>query len=106
MTDTVRLTPERPAPDFTLVDSTGATHSLSDYRGGRVILYFYPAASTPGCTTQACDFRDSLSSLASAGYTVLGVSKDEADALEKFRADEHLTFPLLSDPELTAHKAY
>lgn len=103
---TTALTPGTPAPDFTLPDSTGTTHTLSDYRGGRIILYFYPAASTPGCTTQACDFRDNLGSLAAAGYTVLGVSKDEADALEKFRTEEHLTFPLLSDPGLDVHKAY
>lgn len=106
MTDTERLAPGTEAPDFTLTDSQGSTHSLSDYRGKRVILYFYPQASTPGCTTQACDFRDNLGSLASAGYTVLGVSKDEAGALEKFRTEEHLTFPLLSDPELDVHKAY
>lgn len=106
MTDTAKLTPGATAPDFTLTDSTGTTHTLSDYRGGRVILYFYPAASTPGCTTQACDFRDSLGSLTSAGYTVLGVSKDDAPALERFRTEEHLTFPLLSDPDLGVHRAY
>ena len=70
------------------------------------MLYFYPAASTPGCTTQACDFRDNLASLAAAGYQVLGVSKDTGDALQKFADEQNLPFPLLSDPELTVHHAY
>ncbi|MCW4384969.1 thioredoxin-dependent thiol peroxidase [Salinibacterium sp. SYSU T00001] len=94
------------APTFTLPDQDGSEVSLSDFAGRRVIVYFYPAASTPGCTTQACDFRDSLSSLASAGYAVLGVSKDEPAKLQKFRDAEGLTFPLLSDPGLEVHKAY
>lgn len=94
------------APTFTLPDQDGNTVSLADYAGKQVILYFYPAASTPGCTTQACDFRDSLSPLASAGYVVLGVSKDQPEKLQKFRDAEGLTFPLLSDPELEVHKAY
>src|SRR6056300_705203 len=95
-----------PAPDFTLPDKDGKAHSLSDYRGKKVILYFYPAASTPGCTTQACDFRDNMVSLTSEGYVVLGVSKDESPALEKFAAEESLGFPLLSDPDLSTHRAY
>lgn len=94
------------APDFTLEDSAGNQVSLADYRGRKVIVYFYPAASTPGCTLQACDFRDSLASLASAGYAVIGISKDAPAKLAKFSATESLTFPLLSDPELTAHQAY
>src|SRR5690606_40618477 len=94
------------APAFTLVSRDGTSVSLEDYRGQRVVLYFYPAASTPGCTTQACDFRDNLGSLASAGYAVLGVSKDDVAKLQKFRDAESLTFPLLSDPELTVHQAY
>lgn len=106
MTDAVKLSPGDAAPGFTLSDSFGTPHSLSDYRGGHVILYFYPAASTPACTDQACDFRDSLGSLAAAGYTVLGVSKDEQDALATFREEEHLSFPLLGDPSLTVHKKY
>ncbi|MBX9717228.1 MAG: thioredoxin-dependent thiol peroxidase [Microbacteriaceae bacterium] len=101
-----RLEAGTPAPAFTLADKDGASVSLSDYTGTKVVLYFYPAASTPGCTTQACDFRDNLASLQAAGYVVLGVSKDKADALQKFAADEHLTFPLLSDPELAVHHAY
>ncbi|WP_403023655.1 thioredoxin-dependent thiol peroxidase [Salinibacterium sp. GXW1014] len=94
------------APAFTLPDQDGTQVSLSDFAGRKVILYFYPAASTPGCTTQACDFRDSLEPLASGGYVVLGVSKDQPEKLRKFKDAEGLTFPLLSDPELEVHKAY
>ena len=94
------------APDFTLPDKDGKAHSLSDYRGQKVILYFYPAASTPGCTTQACDFRDNMASLQAAGYVVLGLSKDELPALQKFAETENLGFPLLSDEALTVHNAY
>ncbi len=101
-----RLEAGTPAPAFTLPDKDGAHVSLADYAGKKVVLYFYPAASTPGCTTQACDFRDNLASLQAAGYVVLGVSKDAPDALQKFAAEEHLPFPLLSDPELTVHHAY
>ena len=101
-----KLTENAPAPDFTLVDKDGNTVSLSDFRGKKVILYFYPAASTPGCTTQACDFRDNMASLQSAGYVVLGVSKDKGAALQKFAAEENLSFPLLSDPDLAVHNAY
>jgi peroxiredoxin Q/BCP len=95
-----------PAPTFTLPDADGNPVSLDDFRGQKVILYFYPAASTPGCTTQACDFRDSLNSLKSAGYTVLGISKDETGPLRKFREEEQLNFPLLSDTDLTVHQQY
>ena len=94
------------APDFSLPDKDGKVHSLSDYRGQKVILYFYPAASTPGCTTQACDFRDNMASLHSAGYLVLGVSKDKLPALQKFAENENLGFPLLSDEDLSVHNAY
>src|SRR5690606_10735102 len=94
------------APAFTLVDQDGTSVSLEDYRGQRVVLYFYPAASPPGCTTQACDFRDSLGSLASAGYAVLGISKDAPAKLAKFRDEQQLSFALLSDESLTTHKAY
>jgi len=94
------------APGFTLNDQDGNQVSLSDFSGKKVIVYFYPAASTPGCTTQACDFRDNLNSLASAGYQVLGLSKDELPALQKFKKNENLTFPLLSDPDLAVHHAY
>lgn len=101
-----RLEPGTPAPAFTLSDKDGNPVSLSDYAGQKVVVYFYPAASTPGCTTQACDFRDNIASLASAGYQVLGVSKDSTDKLQKFADDEQLPFPLLSDTDLAVHHAY
>jgi peroxiredoxin Q/BCP len=88
-----------PAPDFTLTASDGAQVSLGDYAGRRVIVYFYPAAMTPGCTTQACDFRDSLDALHAAGYAVLGISPDKPGKLATFVARDSITFPLLSDPE-------
>jgi thioredoxin-dependent peroxiredoxin len=103
---TTRLEAGQQAPAFILPDQNGNPVSLSDYAGKKVILYFYPAASTPGCTKQACDFRDSLASLASSGYGMLGVSKDAPAKLKKFENNESLTFPLLSDPELTVHNAY
>jgi len=94
-----KLAEGAPAPDFTLQAADGSKVTLSQFRGQHVIVYFYPAAMTPGCTTQACDFRDSLDALHHQGYTVLGVSPDEPAALQKFVARDHLTFPLLSDPE-------
>jgi peroxiredoxin Q/BCP len=107
MTETaVRLTSGDTAPDFTLPDATGTQVSLSSYRGRRVVVYFYPAASTPGCTKQACDFRDSLAQLNGAGIDVLGVSPDAPVKLAAFRDTENLTFPLLSDPERTVLAAY
>ncbi|GII75057.1 putative peroxiredoxin [Sphaerisporangium rufum] len=105
MTQT-RLEPGDTAPDFTLPDARGEQVALKDLRGRRVILYFYPAAMTPGCTKQACDFRDSLDALAAAGFAVLGVSKDSPARLAKFAERDALTFPLLSDPDLEVHKAY
>ena len=102
----VSLEAGSPAPDFTLPDKDGKAHALSDYRGQKVILYFYPAASTPGCTTQACDFRDNIASLQAAGYVVLGVSKDKPPALQKFAENENLGFPLLSDEDLKVHNSY
>jgi peroxiredoxin Q/BCP len=104
-----RLTPGDPAPDFTLPDADGRPVALHDLRGRKVVLYVYPAASTPGCTTQACDFRDSLSSLQAAGYEVVGLSPDPPANLARFRDAEGLTFPLLSDPSkqvLSAYGAY
>ncbi|WP_105567078.1 thioredoxin-dependent thiol peroxidase [Microbacterium halophytorum] len=103
---TERLAEGTPAPDFTLRNQDGETVSLADFRGEKVVLYFYPAAMTPGCTTQACDFRDSIASLAGAGYTVLGVSRDEPARLKQFAERDGLTFPLLSDPDHAVHDAY
>ena len=103
---TTRLEVGAKAPAFTALDQNGASVSLSDFAGKKVILYFYPAAMTPGCTTQACDFTDSLASLTAAGYVVLGVSKDSVAKLKKFEEHDSITFPLLSDPELTVHNAY
>ncbi len=106
---TTRLSPGDPAPDFTLPDADGNPVSLADHRGRRVIVYFYPAAGTPGCTTEACDFRDNLGELNDAGVDVLGISPDKPAELAKFRDEEGLTFPLLSDPDkqvLTAYGAY
>jgi peroxiredoxin Q/BCP len=96
-----RLSPGDTAPDFTLPDADGKPVSLSDFRGRKTIVYVYPAAMTPGCTKQACDFRDSLEPLAAAGYAVVGISPDKQAALAKFRDKESLTFPLLGDPDKT-----
>lgn len=104
-----RLEPGDAAPDFDLADDTGGRVRLADLRGSRVVLYAYPAAMTPGCTTQACDFRDSLDALVAAGITVVGISPDSPEKLAKFRAKEGLTFPLVSDPDkqvLTAYGAF
>jgi thioredoxin-dependent peroxiredoxin len=101
-----KLAPGDKAPDFTLPDADGKPVSLSSLRGRQVIVYFYPAAMTPGCTTQACDFRDSLSSLAAAGVSVLGISPDTPARLARFRDRDHLTFPLLSDPGHEVQQAY
>jgi peroxiredoxin Q/BCP len=105
----VRLAPGDAAPDFTLTADDGSTVSLADLRGSKAVLYVYPAAMTPGCTTQACDFRDDLSVFQRAGYRVLGLSPDKPEKLARFREKEGLTFPLLSDPSkqvLTAYGAY
>lgn len=95
-----------PAPDFTLVDQDEKTVSLHDMRGQGVILFFYPAAMTPGCTTEACDFRDSLAPLQAAGYTVMGISRDDPATLRQFRERDGLTYDLLSDPDHAVHEAY
>jgi peroxiredoxin Q/BCP len=94
------------APEFTLTDQDGASVSLTDLEGSKVIIYFYPAAGTPGCTTQACDFRDNINSLKSAGYQVLGISKDSVADLKKFQGEQGLNFPLLSDLDLEVHNLY
>lgn len=94
------------APDFSLTDATGATHTLSALRGSPAIVFFYPAAFTPGCTTEACDFRDSLASFRSAGYAVLGISPDPVARLAEFATAEGLSFPLLSDEGAEVAKAW
>ena len=101
-----RLEPGRPAPDFALPDAQGRTVSLADHRRQRVVVYFYPKASTPGCTTQACDFRDSLERFAADGFAVVGISPDPPEALARFAADQSLTFPLLSDADHRVAEAY
>ncbi|WP_319456138.1 MULTISPECIES: thioredoxin-dependent thiol peroxidase [unclassified Mycobacterium] len=109
MPPTPRLEVGDKAPTFGLSDADGKTVKLSDFKGRKVIVYFYPAASTPGCTKQACDFRDSLAQLNEAGLDVVGISPDKPEKLAKFRDNEGLTFPLLSDPDrevLTAWGAF
>ncbi|GAB3189858.1 thioredoxin-dependent thiol peroxidase [Nesterenkonia suensis] len=101
-----RLEPGDVAPDFTLSTADGDTVTLSDLRGQKVIVYFYPKASTPGCTKEACDFRDSLESLQAAGYTVLGLSPDPVTSLTTFVENESLNFPLLSDEGHQVAEAY
>lgn len=106
---TARLEPGDAAPPLGLSDDTGVVHDWSTHLGERVVLYVYPAAMTPGCTRQACDFRDSIDSLAAAGITVLGLSPDKPEKLATFRERDSITFPLLSDPSqgvLTAYGAY
>ena len=109
MTTSTRLEPGADAPSVTLPDQDGNPVSLSDYRGRRVVLYFYPAAMTPGCTKQACDFRDNLADFKDAGLAVLGISPDKPEKLKKFVERDELTFPLLSDPDkqvLTEYGAF
>ena len=101
-----KLATGKQAPSFVLPSQDGETIDLSALRGSKVIIYFYPAASTPGCTTQACDFRDNLGVFQKAGYVVLGISKDTLEALQKFAHEENLDFPLLRDPDLAVHRAY
>ena len=104
-----RLEPGDTAPEFTLKDADGGQVRLASLRGKRVIIYFYPAAMTPGCTKEACDFRDGEADFAGAGYIVLGISPDRSAKLAKFRDQEKLPFTLLSDPDravLTAYGAY
>ncbi|HEX2176228.1 MAG TPA: thioredoxin-dependent thiol peroxidase [Nocardioidaceae bacterium] len=105
MTDQ-RLEPGDKAPDFSLPDDTGSTVSLGDFAGRKVVVYFYPAAMTPGCTTQACDFSDSLDSLQAAGLSVVGISPDQPQKLAKFRDNDGLTITLLSDEDRSVMQAY
>ena len=103
-----RLTTGEKAPDFTLSDDSGDSVSLKDLRsaGGRTIVYFYPAAMTPGCTAQACDFTESLGSLTADGYQVVGISPDKPEKLAKFRERDHLSIRLLSDPDKAVMKEW
>ena len=102
----MRLEAGAVAPAFTLVDQDGASVSLKDYVGQKVIVYFYPEALTVACEGQACDFRDNLNSLKSAGYSVLGISRDLPEKLKRAEQTDHLNFPLLSDPDRAVHEAY
>ncbi|MDO3316731.1 thioredoxin-dependent thiol peroxidase, partial [Mycobacteroides abscessus subsp. abscessus] len=106
MAETKRLEVGDKAPTFTLLDADGKKVSLSSYKGRKVIIYFYPAAMTPGCTKQACDFRDSLAELNEAGLDVIGISPDKPEKLAKFRDRDGVNFPLLSDPDKTTLTAY
>jgi thioredoxin-dependent peroxiredoxin len=106
MSEQQRLSPGDQAPAFTLPDSEGKPVSLSDYLGRSVVVYFYPAASTPGCTKQACDFRDSVGSLGESGYDVVGISPDKPEKLAKFATAEGLNFPLLSDVDRSVLAAW
>lgn len=106
MTESARLEVGDKAPAFSLPDADGRTVKLSDFKGRKVIVYFYPAASTPGCTKQACSFRDNLSTLNSAGIDVVGISPDKPEKLAKFRDAEGLNFPLLGDPDKTVLTAW
>jgi thioredoxin-dependent peroxiredoxin len=103
---TAKLAPGDVAPEFTLPADDGSTLSLSQLRGRKVVLYAYPAAMTPGCTKQACDFRDSLASLQAAGYEVVGISPDRPEKLAKFRERDGLTFPLVADADKSVLTAY
>jgi peroxiredoxin Q/BCP len=104
--DLVPAEPGDPAPDFSLPDHTGATVALADFAGERLVIYFYPRAFTPGCTTEACDFRDRSADLRAAGATVVGISPDDPETLSKFREEHALPFPLLSDPDHEVAAAY
>lgn len=106
MTENVRLEVGSPAPAFSLPNDQGSTTSLSDYAGQKLVLYFYPRANTPGCTKEACDFRDSLAQLNDLGIAVVGISPDPVEKLAKFRTDHDLNFPLLSDTDKEVLQAY
>lgn len=106
MTDSNRLNEGDKAPDFSLTSDSGETVSLGDFAGRRVVVYFYPRANTPGCTKEACDFRDSLEQLNGQDIDVVGISPDKPEMLAKFREDHELNFPLLSDPDKEVMTAY
>lgn len=103
---TNRLNPGDTAPDFALPNADGNMVSLADYAGQKVIVYFYPKAMTPGCTTQACDFRDRMERFTADGYAVIGISPDPVDKLDKFTEEEDLNFPVLADEDHQVAEAY
>ncbi|MBK0420960.1 thioredoxin-dependent thiol peroxidase [Leucobacter sp. CSA2] len=102
----VILEPGMPAPDFSLPDQDGKTRTLAEFRGSKVVMFFYPQAMTPACTKEACEFQESTAPLEAAGYRVIGVSRDAVERLRRFADRDGLEYPLLSDPELVTHKAY
>ena len=104
--NTERLEEGSKAPTFTLPNQDGDKVKLTDFKGQKVIVYFFPAASTPGCTKEACDFNDNLNPLKAAGYTVIGISKDPIKKLKKFHTDQKLNFVLLSDESLEVHNLF
>ena len=106
MTERVILETGQPAPEFSLPDQDGTVHTLAELRGDRVILFFYPEAMTPACTTEACEFQESSAPLAAAGYRIFGVSRDAVERLRKFADRDGLEYPLLSDPDASVHRAY
>ena len=106
MTERVILQPGMPAPSFTLPDQDGVERSLADFRGQKVVLFFYPEAMTPACTKEACEFQESSAPLEAAGYRVLGVSRDAVERLRRFADRDSLEYPLLSDPDTAVHRAY
>lgn len=106
MTARTLLEPGMTAPAFSLLDQDAEVHTLEELRGSKAILFFYPEAMTPGCTTEACDFRESEASLIAAGYTVIGISRDAPEKLKRFAERDSLAYPLLSDPEGEIHRAY
>lgn len=106
MTEVSKLEVGQAAPEFTLTSDKGQKVSLSQFKGEKVILFFFPAALTPGCTKEACEFNDSLNSFKSAGYTVIGISPDSVEKLAKFRDKEHLNYELLSDEDKEVHKSF
>lgn len=106
MTERVILEPGMPAPEFALLDQDGTERKLSDFRGEKLVIFFYPQAMTPACTTEACEFQESTAPLAAAGYRVIGISRDKVDKLQRFAERDGLEYPLLSDPDTATHRAY
>ena len=104
--NTERLEEGTKAPAFTLLNQDGDKVKLADFKGEKVIVYFFPAASTPGCTKEACDFNENLNALKSSGYKVVGISKDPIKKLKKFHSEQKLNFPLLSDESLEVHQLF